>query len=131
MKSTLLCSIEEAPPDGRPAAPPPAGALGGGQSTFPARSTPTAATSSADLVTAARRGVPIAADTGSGSGGAGAGLQAAVHLLEHKVLAHLDAEEKEHVADSWVLDTGAMNHMSGSCAAFTELDAAVWGTIIF
>jgi len=78
-----------------------------------------------------RGGVPIAADAGSGSGGAGAGLQAAIHLLEHKVLAHLDAEEKEHVADSWVLDTGATNHMSGSRAAFTELDAAVCGTVRF
>ena len=58
-------------------------------------------------------------------------MQAAIHLLEHKVLAHLDAEEKEHGADSWVLDTGATNHMSGSRVAFTELDAAVCGTVRF
>ena len=58
-------------------------------------------------------------------------MQAAIHLLEHKVLAHLDAEEKEHGADSWVLDTGATNHMSGSCAAFAELDAAVSGMVRF
>ena len=43
---------------------------------------------------------------------------------------HLGAEE-EHEATSWVLDTGATNHMSGCRAAFAELNPAVCGTVRF
>ena len=53
-----------------------------------------------------------------------------VRLREEKVLVHLDAEE-DNGARSWVLDTGATNHMSGSRAAFTDLDTAVIGTVHF
>jgi hypothetical protein len=37
---------------------------------------------------------------------------AEVQIHKEKVFAHLD-EEKERDAGTWVLNTGAMNHMSG------------------
>jgi hypothetical protein len=37
---------------------------------------------------------------------------AEVEIHEEKVFTHLD-EEKEHDTRTWVLDNGAMNHMSG------------------
>jgi transposase InsO family protein len=46
------------------------------------------------------------------------------------VVVELGSEE-EHDAKSWVLDTGATNHMSGSRAAFAELDTAVCGSVWF
>jgi hypothetical protein len=51
-----------------------------------------------------------------------------VHLRE--VFTQLN-EKEEHDNKSWICDTGAMNHMSGSRATFTELDAAVCGTVRF
>jgi hypothetical protein len=53
-----------------------------------------------------------------------------VHLREEKVFAQL-GEKEEHDSKSWICDTGATNHMSGSRAAFTELDAAVHNTVRF
>jgi hypothetical protein len=53
---------------------------------------------------------------------AGSGSQ--VRLVEHKVLMHRNTT-------SWVLDTGAMNHMSGARMAFAELDTAVRGSVSF
>jgi hypothetical protein len=52
-----------------------------------------------------------------------------VHLREEKVLAQLG--EVEHDSKSWICNTGATNHMSGSRAVFTELDAAVCSTARF
>jgi hypothetical protein len=52
-----------------------------------------------------------------------------VHLCEEKVFAQLD--EEEHNNKSWICDTGATNHMSGSRAAFTKLDKAMCGTVRF
>jgi hypothetical protein len=52
-----------------------------------------------------------------------------VHLREERVFAQLG--EEEHDCKSWICDTGAMNHMMGSRAAFTELDMAVRGTVRF
>jgi hypothetical protein len=46
------------------------------------------------------------------------------------VFAHLD-KEKECDAGTWVLDTGATNHMSGCRTAFTKIDTAVLGTVRF
>jgi hypothetical protein len=40
-------------------------------------------------------------------------------------------EEGERDAKSWVLDTEATNHMSGSRAAFAELDMAICVTMRF
>jgi hypothetical protein len=53
-----------------------------------------------------------------------------VRLYKQKVVVELGSEE-EHDAKSWVLDTGATNHMSGSRAAFAELDTAVHGSVRF
>jgi hypothetical protein len=46
------------------------------------------------------------------------------------VFAHLD-EEMERDAGTWVLDTGATNHMSGCRVVFTKIDTAVLGTVRF
>jgi hypothetical protein len=59
---------------------------------------------------------------------AGSGSQ--IEIREQKVLAQL-GEVQERGAKTWVLDTGATNHMSGSRAAFTKLDTAVRGTVRF
>jgi hypothetical protein len=53
-----------------------------------------------------------------------------VHLYEQKVFAQLGVRE-EHDHRSWICDTGATNHMSGSQSAFTELDTAVQATVRF
>jgi hypothetical protein len=50
-----------------------------------------------------------------------------VEIHEEKMFAHLD-EEKERNTRKWVLDTEAMNHMSGCRAAF---DTTVLGTVRF
>jgi hypothetical protein len=55
---------------------------------------------------------------------------AEVEIHEEKVFTHLD-EEKEHDAGTWVLDTGATNHMSGCRVAFTKIDTAVLDTMRF
>jgi hypothetical protein len=54
---------------------------------------------------------------------------AEVEIHEDKVFAHHD--EKEHNAGTWVLHTGATNHMSGCRAAFTKIDTTVLGTVHF
>jgi hypothetical protein len=46
------------------------------------------------------------------------------------VFAQLGGRE-EHDHRSWICDTGAMNHMSGSRSAFAKLDTAVQGTVRF
>ena len=74
------------------------------------------------------RALRFSSDGGAGSGQGGP--RGSVHLREQKVLVHLGAEE-EHEATSWVLDTGATNHMSGCRVAFAELDPAVCGTVRF
>jgi hypothetical protein len=52
--------------------------------------------------------------------------RAEIELKEEKVYAHLD-EENERNAGTWVLDTGATNHMSGCQAAFTKLNTVRFG----
>jgi hypothetical protein len=54
---------------------------------------------------------------------------AEVEIHKEKVFVHLD--EKEHGTGTWVLDTGATNHMSGCWAAFTKIDTTVLGTVRF
>jgi hypothetical protein len=46
------------------------------------------------------------------------------------VLTHLK-EEGDHDTKTWVLDTGATNHMSGCREAFAELNSEVLGTVRF
>jgi hypothetical protein len=53
-----------------------------------------------------------------------------MEIHEEKVFAHLD-EEKERDTRTWVLDTGATNHMSGCWVAFAKIDTAVLGTVRF
>jgi hypothetical protein len=53
-----------------------------------------------------------------------------VEIRQEKVFTHLD-EEKERYVGTWVLDTGAINHMSGCRAVFTKIDMAVFGTMHF
>jgi hypothetical protein len=53
-----------------------------------------------------------------------------VEIHEEKVFAHLD-EQKECDTGTWVLDTKAMNHMSGCRAAFTKIDTRVLSTVHF
>jgi hypothetical protein len=55
---------------------------------------------------------------------------AELEIHEEKVFTHLD-EEKERNAETWVLDTGATNHMSGCREAFMKIDMAVLGTVHF
>jgi hypothetical protein len=55
---------------------------------------------------------------------------AEVEIHVEKVFAHLD-EEKECNSRTWVLDTGATNHMSGCRVAFTKIDTAVLDTMQF
>jgi transposase InsO family protein len=53
-----------------------------------------------------------------------------LHLLENKVLAAFD-DSGDRDPRRWVLDTGASNHMTGSRAAFSRIDAGVTGTVRF
>jgi hypothetical protein len=52
------------------------------------------------------------------------------HLREGKVFAQL-SEKEEHDNKSWIYDTGATKHMSGSRVAFIELNGVVRGTVRF
>ena len=53
-----------------------------------------------------------------------------IHLREEKVFAHL-REREVNDEETWVLDTGTTNHMTGSRAVFTELDNTVVETVHF
>jgi hypothetical protein len=55
---------------------------------------------------------------------------AKVEIHEEHVFAHLD-EEKERDAGTWVLDIGAMNHMSGCRAAIMKINTAVLSIVCF
>jgi hypothetical protein len=48
--------------------------------------------------------------------------------MEKKVHAELD-DAVDRDPTRWILDTNASNHMSGSCAAFADLDTSVTGSI--
>ena len=56
--------------------------------------------------------------------------QTEIHLQEEKVFAHL-GEREVCDEETWVLDTGTTNHMTGSRTVFTELDTTVVGTVRF
>lgn len=55
---------------------------------------------------------------------------AQIVIKEERVLAHLD-DRKERDAETWVLDTGATNHMSGARAAFIKLEEMELGSVRF
>jgi hypothetical protein len=84
------------------------------------RVAPQARTVQAESAAATQEG----ADAGVGA------LAHIVHLREEHVFAQL-GEKEEHDCKSWICDTGATNHMSGSLAAFAELDTTVRGTVRF
>ncbi|WVZ62134.1 hypothetical protein U9M48_011915 [Paspalum notatum var. saurae] len=57
---------------------------------------------------------------------------APLQLEEPRAQVLLGAEGEQKVeAERWYLDTGASNHMTGSRAAFAELDSTVTGTVRF
>lgn len=53
-----------------------------------------------------------------------------VHLRQEKVFVQLGSKE-ERDPRSWIYDTGATNHMTGSRSAFADLDTAVSGSVRF
>lgn len=53
-----------------------------------------------------------------------------IQLQEGKVFVQLGAKEQRDPT-SWICDTGATNHMTGSRAAFADLDTAVSGSVWF
>ena len=53
-----------------------------------------------------------------------------LHLVEKKVHAEFD-DAADQDPTRWILDTGASNHMSGSRAAFANLDTGVTGSVRF
>jgi hypothetical protein len=52
-----------------------------------------------------------------------------VEIHEEKMFAHLDRKERD--TGTWVLHTGATNHMFGCRVVFTKIDMAVLGTVHF
>ena len=44
---------------------------------------------------------------------------------------HVYLAKEDHRDDTWFLDTGASNHMTGKLTAFAELDYAINGTVKF
>jgi hypothetical protein len=56
-------------------------------------------------------------------------VREAVHLVQETVVARLSDAEQE--CRWWVLDTGAMNHMTGCKSVFSDLDRAIHGTVRF
>ncbi|RLM60219.1 hypothetical protein C2845_PM14G14360 [Panicum miliaceum] len=55
---------------------------------------------------------------------------APVHLEENKLFVQL-GNGREGKSTSWILDTGATNHVTGVQSAFSELDAGIHGTVKF
>jgi hypothetical protein len=53
-----------------------------------------------------------------------------IQLQEGKVFVQLGAKEQRDPR-SWICDTGATNHMTGSRAAFADLDTTVSGSVRF
>ncbi|XP_062232883.1 uncharacterized protein LOC133930247 [Phragmites australis] len=52
-------------------------------------------------------------------------------IREEKVFVQLGRAEENRDAKRWILDTGATNHMTGSRAAFVEMNTKVCGTVRF
>jgi hypothetical protein len=63
----------------------------------------------------------------SGAGGAGS----AVEIHEEKVFVQLGKPEESRDTKTWIVDTGATNHMIGSRSAFVDIDTQVRGTVRF
>ena len=74
------------------------------------------------------KGVPI--NEATAKEGKKQEAQTEIHLREEKAFAHL-GEREVRDEETWVLDTGATNHMTGSRTVFNELDTTVVGTVRF
>jgi hypothetical protein len=53
-----------------------------------------------------------------------------VHLRQEKVFVQFSAKDEQDPR-SWICDTGATNHMTGSRSAFADLDTTVSGSVRF
>jgi hypothetical protein len=80
----------------------------------------------ASILVAPAREVQLPGESSAGTSAQGSTAEVEIH--EEKVFTHLD-EENEHDAETWVLDTGVMNHVFGCQAAFTKIDTTVLGTV--
>ncbi|WVZ89854.1 hypothetical protein U9M48_036207 [Paspalum notatum var. saurae] len=56
---------------------------------------------------------------------------APVRFEEPRAHVNLGREGKEEKAERWYLDSSAINHMTGSRGAFSELDSSITGTVKF
>ncbi|XP_076926835.1 uncharacterized protein LOC143590148 [Bidens hawaiensis] len=54
-----------------------------------------------------------------------------VMLNEETLVFHKHGDKKEMFGDTWYLDTGAINHMSGAKESFAELDDKVTGQVYY
>jgi hypothetical protein len=54
-----------------------------------------------------------------------------VEIAEEKKFVQLGKPEESHDTKTWIMDTGATNHMTGSCSAFIDIDTREWGTVRF
>jgi hypothetical protein len=52
-----------------------------------------------------------------------------VHISEQRVFTDLGPGEHDH--DKWVLDSGAMNHMTSYKELFVEIDTHIYNTVKF
>jgi len=53
-----------------------------------------------------------------------------VHIREDKLFVQLGEKNRDGFT-RWILDTGAMNHMTGERSSFSDLDTSVHGTVRF
>ena len=53
-----------------------------------------------------------------------------VHIREDKLFVQLGEKNRDGFT-RWILNTGAMNHMTGERSAFSDLDTSVHGTVRF
>ncbi|XP_020407206.1 glycerophosphodiester phosphodiesterase GDPDL7-like isoform X1 [Zea mays] len=75
-------------------------------------------------------GAPSAVASCSSQEATAASSDGRIQLQEGKVFVQLGAKEQRDPT-SWICDTGATNHMTGSRAAFADLDTAVSGSVWF
>jgi hypothetical protein len=96
-----------------------------------------AAVSETDAAAAAPGGdaaggvVAAVSDCGAVVAASGGDVETALEIREEKVFMQLGQPEAGLDATIWIVDTGATNHMTGSHAAFIDLDTRVRGTVRF
>jgi hypothetical protein len=96
-----------------------------------------AAVSGTDAAAAAPGGddaggvVAAVSDCGAVAAASGGDVETTLEIREEKVFVQLGQPEAGLDAMIWIINTGATNHMTGSRAAFIDLDTRVWGTVRF